>query len=89
MKILDFGLAKLSGQSMLTKTGETVGNACLYVTRTVKRGEVDSHGQTFSHSVLCFMKCLQESFPSKEITISALMYSIVNDEPEPLEKHIH
>ena len=68
VKILDFGLAKLSGQTMMTKMGETVGTIA-YMSPEQTRGELVDNGQTSGHLELCFMKCLPETFPSKVITI--------------------
>lgn len=87
VKVLDFGLAKLSGQSMLTKTGSTLGTLAYMSPEQLKSSEVDSRADIFSLGVV-FYEMLTGKLPFKGDYESALMYSIVNDEPEPLEKHI-
>ena len=42
VKILDFGLAKLAGQTLLTKTGTTLGTA-IYMSPEQARGDVTDH----------------------------------------------
>ena len=87
VKVLDFGLAKLSGQSMLTKTGSTLGTLAYMSPEQLKSSEVDSRADIFSLGIV-FYEMLTGKLPFKGDYESALMYSIVNDEPEPLEKHI-
>jgi eukaryotic-like serine/threonine-protein kinase len=86
-KVLDFGLAKLSRQSMLTKTGSTLGTLAYMSPEQLKSSEVDSRADIFSLGVV-FYEMLTGKLPFKGEYESAQMYSIVNDEPEPLEKHI-
>ena len=53
-KILDFGLAKLAGGAILTKTGSTVGTAA-YVSPEQARGEeVDQRSDIFSFGVVLY-----------------------------------
>ena len=52
VKMLDFGLAKLSGQSMLTKTGSTLGTLAYMSPEQLKSSEVDSRADIFSLGVV-------------------------------------
>jgi len=85
VKIVDFGLAKLTGQTKLTKTGSTLGTAA-YMSPEQSRGEdVDHRTDIWSFGVVLYeMLCGQ--LPFKGDYEQAVIYSIVNEEPEPLRK---
>jgi len=85
VKIVDFGLAKLVGQTKLTKTGSTLGTAA-YMSPEQSRGEdVDHRTDIWPLGVVMYeMLCGQ--LPFKGDYEQAVIYSIVNEEPEPLRK---
>ena len=83
VKILDFGLAKLSGQSMMTKMGETVGTIA-YISPEQARGEeVDQRTDIWSLGVVLF-EMLTGNLPFKSDYEQAMIYSILNESPKKL-----
>jgi len=82
-KIVDFGLAKLSGRTMLTKAGSTLGTAA-YMSPEQARGEsADQRTDIWSLGVLLY-EMISGRRPFEAEYENALMYSILNAEPEPL-----
>jgi serine/threonine protein kinase/Flp pilus assembly protein TadD len=82
-KIVDFGLAKLGGQTMLTKTGSTLGTAG-YMSPEQARGEpADHRTDIWSLGVLLY-EMLSGKRPFEAEYENALLYSILNSEPEPI-----
>jgi serine/threonine protein kinase/tetratricopeptide (TPR) repeat protein len=82
-KIVDFGLAKLGGQTMLTKAGSTLGTAG-YMSPEQARGEpADHRTDIWSLGVLLY-EMLSGKRPFEAEYENALLYSILNAEPEPI-----
>lgn len=85
VKILDFGLAKLSGQSIMTKIGTTVGTTAYMSPEQTKGEEVDQRADIWSLGVV-FYEMLTGELPFKGDYDQAIIYSIINDEPELINK---
>lgn len=84
-KILDFGLAKLVGGSMLTSEGTTLGTAAYMSPEQLLGGTVDARSDIFAVGVIMF-EMLTQQLPFKGEHAPALMYSIINDDPLSLKE---
>jgi serine/threonine protein kinase/predicted Zn-dependent protease len=79
-KILDFGLAKLAGQTRLTKTGSTVGTAAYMSPEQAKGDPVDQRTDIWSLGVVMY-EMLSGKLPFEGDYEQAMIYSIINEEP--------
>jgi len=85
VKILDFGLAKLSGRTLLTKTGTTMGTAAYMSPEQARSEAVDSRTDIWSLGVILY-EMLTGKRPFESDYEQALVYSILNEEPKPLRE---
>lgn len=85
VKVMDFGLAKLKGSLKLTRTSSTVGTLAYMAPEQIQGGEVDARSDIFSFGVVLF-EILTGRLPFRGEHEAAMVYSIVNEEPESLEK---
>jgi len=83
VKIVDFGLAKLAGQSQLTKSGSTVGTAAYMSPEQINSETVDHRSDIFSFGLVLY-ELFTGVHPFKSDYFHAIMYSIMNDEPKPI-----
>ena len=81
VKIMDFGLAKVGKGTQLTKIGSTVGTAA-YMSPEQSRGEeVDHRTDIWSFGVVLY-EMLTGKQPFKGDYDQAVIYSILNEDPE-------
>ena len=85
VKIMDFGLAKLRGVSKLTRTGSTVGTLGYMSPEQVQGIEVDQRSDIFSFGVVLY-EMITGQLPFKGEHEAAIIYSILNEAPEPLAR---
>ena len=83
VKILDFGLAKLVGQTKLTKTGTTVGTVA-YMSPQQASGLATDHKTDIWALGVVLYEILAGQLPFKGEYEMAVMYAIMNEDPEPL-----
>ena len=82
-KITDFGLAKLTGRTKLTKSNMTFGTVAYMSPEQTQGEEVDHRSDIFSLGVVLYeMITGQHSF--KGDYEQAVVYSILHEDPEPI-----
>jgi len=83
VKVLDFGLAKLSTLTKLTKEGSIVGTIAYMSPEQTKGEDVDHRTDIWSLGVILY-EILSGKLPFKGDYDQAVVYSIINDEIEPI-----
>ena len=85
VKIMDFGLAKMGDGGQVTKIGSTIGTIA-YMSPEQARGEVvDQRTDIWSFGVVLY-EMLTGELPFKGDYDQAIIYSILNEEPQAVEK---
>ena len=83
IKILDFGLAKVSTQTQLTTMGTTMGTVSYMSPEQTKGDNVDHRTDIWSFGVVLY-EMLTGKLPFKGDYEQAVTYSIINEDPDPL-----
>ena len=83
VKLLDVGIAKLVGQTQITRTGAVVGTVHYMAPEQLQGEEVDRRADLWSVGVVMY-EMLTGRRPFLADHPPALMYAILNTEPEPL-----
>jgi serine/threonine protein kinase/Tfp pilus assembly protein PilF len=81
--IMDFGLAKLSTQTQLTRLGTTLGTIAYMSPEQGRVENVDHRSDIWSFGVVLY-EMLSGKLPFEASYEQAVIYSIMNEEPEPL-----
>ena len=81
IKVMDFGLAKLKGSLHLTRESSTLGTLAYMAPEQIEGGLSDARSDIFSFGVV-FFELLTGKLPFRGEHDAALMYSILNEEPE-------
>ncbi|MEE9190303.1 MAG: serine/threonine-protein kinase, partial [Candidatus Neomarinimicrobiota bacterium] len=82
-KIVDFGIAKLAGQTRVTKDGTSLGTASYMSPEQTLGKEVDHRTDIWSLGVVLY-EMLTGSTPFQGDYEQAVVYSIMNEEQKPL-----
>jgi len=82
-KITDFGLAKLSGGTDLTKASTIMGTVAYMSPEQAKGDEVDNRTDIWSLGAMIY-EMLTGERPFQKSQEHALIYAILHDEPSPL-----
>ncbi|MFC1553375.1 protein kinase [candidate division KSB1 bacterium] len=81
VKLLDFGLAQMKGVTKLTMESSTVGTAKYMSPEQYKAEDIDHRTDIWSFGVVLF-EMLTRKIPFKGEYEAAVMYSVVNTDPE-------
>lgn len=85
VKIMDFGLAKMASGPQLTKQNSILGTAAYMSPEQVEGQPSDERSDIFSFGVVLY-EMLSGTLPFSGDYDVAVLYSIVNTEPVPLEE---
>jgi serine/threonine protein kinase len=85
-KILDFGLATISGVEQLTKTGSTLGTVGYMSPEQIKGQSSDHRTDLFSYGVVLY-ELITGRRPFESDTEAAILNAILNDLHEPLSRY--
>jgi Tol biopolymer transport system component/tRNA A-37 threonylcarbamoyl transferase component Bud32 len=80
VKVLDFGLAKLAGETRLTKSGATVGTLMYMAPEQVQAQETDSRSDIWALGAI-LQEMITGAPPFRAEHEAALLYEIVSAEP--------
>jgi len=87
VKILDFGLAKLkAAATQLTKADTTMGTVYYMSPEQARGEETDQRSDLFSVGVILY-EMIARQLPFKGEYEAAILYSLTNEEPEPLARY--
>lgn len=84
VKILDFGVAKLLGETTISKSGDIVGTIAYMSPEQIQGAPIDARSDIWSLGITIF-EMLTQRLPFSGEHTPALMYSITNAEPV----HLH
>jgi len=85
VKIVDFGLAKLAGQTRLTRTDRGAGTAA-YMSPEQVRGQTADHRTDIWSLGVTLYEMLTGQLPFRGDYEMSIMYSILNESPQPVSE---
>jgi len=85
-RILDFGLAAVQSEDRLTKDGSLLGTVEYMSPEQVKNEKVDHRSDIFSLGIVLYEMLTGQS-PYKGSYVASIVYAIINEIPEMLDKH--
>jgi tRNA A-37 threonylcarbamoyl transferase component Bud32/dienelactone hydrolase len=84
-KIMDFGLAKVKGGTLLTREGTTLGTVAYMSPEQARGQEVDHRSDIWSLGVVLY-EMLSGTLPFMGNREASILYSVVHEEPKPLKQ---
>ncbi|HYL05263.1 MAG TPA: protein kinase [Thermoanaerobaculia bacterium] len=85
VKILDFGIAKLAGEAAITRVGSTLGTPGYMSPEQALGREVDARTDLWSLGAVLY-EMVAGRLPFRGENHQAMLYSLLNAEPEPLAR---
>ena len=83
LKIMDFGLAKLAGQTDLTQVGSTMGTVAYMSPEQARGSEVDARSDIWALGVVLY-EMLTSGLPFRGESYQVMLNSVLNDQPKSL-----
>jgi eukaryotic-like serine/threonine-protein kinase len=80
VKVLDFGVAKLAGETRVTAQGQVVGSVAYMSPEQLRGEDVDARSDIWSFGVVLY-EMLVQRFPFRGDHAAAIVYSITNEDP--------
>ncbi|MCX6169971.1 MAG: protein kinase [Ignavibacteriales bacterium] len=87
IKVMDFGIAKLKEGLGVTRTMSTSGTLSYMAPEQLSNSAIDGRVDIFSLGILLY-EMLSSKLPFRGDHQAAMIYSILNEEPEPINKYL-